>query len=371
MTFCALNAVKGVNIIMEKSPEQLKIEQMRREKLIREKPYVMEKIFKYKEKEARGECVPLVEIIYDHKCNMNCTHCSNACYEKKDRALTPNDVANIARQADELGLAQFSISGGEPLLFDDLDEVVAAIDPKRFHISISTNGFFLDLAKAKHLKSIGVDKVKISVDSIDEKIYAETRLQTESYSKAFQALFNAQEAGLQAVVQTVITHQNCKTKETEKLAQFCQENGFNMDILVARAIGRWEGKEDVLVDESDAEHLVKLHEKYPVVHRDVFPTYNDCQGSCGTVKRLLFVTKYGDVLPCGFIHIGIGNIFEESLKDIIERGIHIKHFAQKNPKCLSGEDRHFIRNYMSKFYGKPLPVDYREVFTKEDFIKEE
>ena len=356
---------------MVKSPEQLKIEQERRNKLIQEKPYVMEKIFKYKEKEARGEAIPLIEIIYDHKCNMKCSHCSNAIYEKKDRALTPADVENIATQADALGLAQFSISGGEPLLFDDLEEVVKAIGPQRFHISISTNGYYLTLEKAKWLKQIGVDKVKISLDSIDKTVYEKTRLINTGYDKAIEALENAKSAGLQAVVQTVISHQNCRTPQTEELAKFCSDNGFNMDIMIARAIGRWEGKEEVLIDDEDAQYMLDLHKKYPVVHRDVFPTYGDCAGTCGTVKKLLFFTKYGDALPCGFIHISIGNIFEESLQDIIQRGQSIKYFAHKTPKCLSGENKMFIRKYMSKFYGKAIPVSYKEVFESGDFIKKD
>ena len=354
---------------MEKSMEQIKVEKERREKLLREKPYVMEKLLKYAEREAKGENIPLIEFIYDHKCNMKCSHCANAKFAVKERAITPNDVADVSRQADELGLAQFSISGGEPLLFDDLDEVIKAINPQKFHISISTNGYYLTLEKARHLKEIGVDKVKISLDSIDKDVYEQTRLNTESYDKAIQALFNAKEAGLQAVVQTVISHQNCRTPATEKLAMFCEKNGFNMDIMVAKAIGRWEGKEDVLIDTEDAKYLEELHEKYPMVHRDTFPTYGQKDGTCGTVKKLLFITKYGDALPCGFIHISIGNIFEESLKDIIERGASIKFFANRTPVCLSGENRYFIKNYMSKFYGKPIPISYKDAFNEDDYIK--
>jgi hypothetical protein len=74
-------------------------------------------------------------------------------------------------------------------------------------------------------------------------------------------------------------------------------------------------------------------------------------------------------LPCVYIHIAIGNIFDESLADIIARGLSIKHFKAYNAKCLSGEDRGFIDKYMTKFYGKPLPVLYSEVFTKDDFCE--
>ena len=69
-----------------------------------------------------------------------------------------------------------------------------------------------------------------------------------------------------------------------------------------------------------------------------------------------------------YIQMAKGNIFEESLPDILKRGMSIKHFAEYNPKCLSGEDRGFIDKYMSKFYGKPLPISWQEAFTDEDFI---
>ena len=72
--------------------------------------------------------------------------------------------------------------------------------------------------------------------------------------------------------------------------------------------------------------------------------------------------------PCVFIHISIGNIFEEPLKDIIERGLRIKWFNEYQPLCLSGEHRNFIKKYMSEFYGKPLPISYKEAFTAEDFV---
>lgn len=344
------------------------IENARREKLKKEKPLVYEKILKYDEKNARGESTAIIDFCFDYKCNMHCTHCSNARFEKKEREMTIDDLKEFARQADELELAQFNISGGEPLTFDNLDEIVEAINPELFHIAISSNGTLLTKEKAKHLKEIGVDKIRISLDSFDKDEYYKTRKQKDTYDKAIKALFYAKEAGLQTGIITVITHQNCRTDSTEKLAKFANDNGFNLDIMIARAIGRWEGKEEVLIDQKDNEYLIELRNKYPVVHRDTFPTYGQNRG-CGAVNHVLHLTKYGDVLPCVFIHISLGNIFHEPLKDIIERGFGIKWFKRFSPLCLSGEHRIFISKYMSKFYGKPLPISYKDAFTDEDYIK--
>lgn len=344
------------------------IENARREKLRREKPLVYEKIIKYDEKDARGESTAIIDFCFDYKCNMSCEHCCNLSFEKKEREMTIEDLKDFAKQADELGLAQFNISGGEPLAFDNLDEIIEAINPEKFHISMSSNGLLLTKEKAKHLKQIGLDKIRISLDSFDEDEYIKTRKQKGAYNKAIEGLMAAKEAGLQAGIQTVVSHQSCQTKATEDLAKFANDNDFHLDILIARAIGKWEGKEEVLITEEDAEYLVNLRNKYPVVHRDIFPTYGQNRG-CGTVKHSIHLTKYGDILSCAFIHISLGNIFEEPLKDIIERGLSIKWFGEHQPVCLSGEDKTFISKYMSKFYGKPLPISYKDAFTEEDYIK--
>lgn len=343
------------------------IENERRAKLKAEKPLVYEKIIKYDEKVAKGESAAIIDFCFDYKCNMHCKHCCNLSFAKKDREMTLDDLRDFARQADELGLAQFNISGGEPLTFDNLDDIIAALDPEKFHIAISSNGLLLTKERAKHLKEIGVDKIRISLDSFDEEKYKETRHQEHAYSKAVQALFNAQEAGMQTGINTMISHQSCITPETEALAKFANDNGFNLDILIARAIGAWEGKEEVLISREDDDYLKNLRNEYPVLTRDTYPSYGQNRG-CGTVKYILHLTKYGDILPCAFIHISLGNIFEEPLKDIIERGLRIKWFNEYQPLCLSGEHRNFIKKYMSKFYGKPLPISYKEAFTEDDFI---
>ena len=356
---------------MEKYEEtRVSLENTKREKLRREKPLVYDKIMKIDEKLARGEYVSRIDIAYNYICNLKCSHCMASRFQKKERALTIEDLKNISAQADAMGLFQFNISGGEPLIFKDCDEAILALNPERFHIGMSTNGHFLTPERARHLKALGLDKVMISLDSIDEELHDQNRQQPGAYKKAMDAIWAAKEAGLDTIIQHVVTHQSAQTENTVKLAKYAQENGFNLDIIIAKALGEWEGRHDVLIDGEDAKFLYKLHQQYPVARRDVYPSYGLKRG-CGAIKGCFHISKYGDVFPCVFIHIAIGNIFEEPLKAIMDRGMSIKYFRNSTPTCLSGENRHFISKYMSKFYGKPLPIDYREVFTEEDFIRPE
>ena len=340
----------------------------KRERLRREKPLVFEKIVNIRERLDAGIPTPVIDIGYNRACNLKCEHCFVARFAEKPRVLGTSDLKNLSDQAHALGLCQFVISGGEPLILNNVQTIIEALQPDKFHLAMSTNGFFLTLEMAKKLKSWGLDKVKISLDDFDAKEHDRNRNRAGAYEKAMAALYNARAAGLGVTIQTCITHLNCQTAQTVEMAKFAQENGFVVDVMVAHAVGEWEGKHDFLIDAEDASYMRRVHETYPALHRDTFPTYGIDRG-CGCVNANLHLTQYGDILPCGFIHVSLGSIFEESLDTILKRGMTIKHFKQYNPLCLSGEDRQFIERYMSKFYGKPLPVHWSEIFGPEDFVE--
>jgi MoaA/NifB/PqqE/SkfB family radical SAM enzyme len=89
---------------------------------------------------------------------------------------------------------------------------------------------------------------------------------------------------------------------------------------------------------------------------------------CTTVNRL-YVTPIGDVLVCPYVHIKIGNIFESSLKDIVDYGFSIKYFKNHSDLCLAGEDKEFIKRFMTKS-GQTIfkPALAKDIFSQEDFI---
>jgi MoaA/NifB/PqqE/SkfB family radical SAM enzyme len=179
-------------------------EQNRRNKLKDEKPYVYEKILKFEEKNKRGESIAIIQFQYNYTCNFQCVHCSVKGFQgkKEGRTFTMDDVRSLARQADEMGLARFVITGGEPLVFEDFDELVAAIDPKKFYINCDTNGWLLDEKKAKHLKSIGVDRIQLSLDSLNAEEHDSFRRAPGSHARAMRAVDIARDAGLDIFIQT-------------------------------------------------------------------------------------------------------------------------------------------------------------------------
>ncbi|NLK82807.1 MAG: radical SAM protein, partial [Lentisphaerae bacterium] len=299
-----------------------------------EKPYVYEKILKYAEKVERGESIAIIQFQYNYKCNFRCEHCSVKQFQGKNdkRSFTLNDVRELSRQADEMGLANIVITGGEPLVFKDFDALVEAIDPQKFYITSDTNGWLLDDEKAKHLKNIGVDKIQLSLDSLDPQEHDSFRHAPGSHQRALKAIDAALNAGLNIILSTVVTHQRIRSSEFIEYLEFAKSKGIGTFVTYAKPVGAWEGNFDALVDKADMDYMRELEKKYNVFTH-LTPSYGMDLG-CIAVKRMISVTQYGDVMPCPYIHVSLGNIFNEPLKDIIERGMKIKWFGKHINTCL-------------------------------------
>jgi len=358
---------------MSTQQRQLKSDEIQKRNLLKkEKPYVYEKIMKFDEKVKKGESIAILQFQYDYTCNFRCRHCdvTRLRDKNKDRFFTISDVKELSRQADEMGLAHIVITGGEPLVFPDFDDIVKAIDPQKFYITCDTNGWFLDEKRAKHIKSIGVDKIQLSLDSLSATEHDEFRRKAGSHERALRAIDAALSAGLNIIIQTVVSKQRVRSKEFIDFVEFLNGKGVGVFVTYAKPVGSWEGNFDVLVDRDDMDYMRELEKKYNVFTH-LTPGYGLDLG-CIAVKRMVSITKYGDVMPCPYIHTSIGNFFKEPLKDIIERGMKIKYFGEYVDTCLIAEDRNFISKYVvKKIYRNPLPVPYSEVFTSEDFIDQE
>lgn len=78
---------------------------------------------------------------------------------------------------------------------------------------------------------------------------------------------------------------------------------------------------------------------------------------CGAATEKLYVSPFGDVLACPYMHISFGNVREASLAKIRERMLENPFLTGFHPRCLTAEDREFIDNYLPREFlqDRPLP----------------
>ncbi len=341
------------------SPEELR----RRQKLKDKKPRVFAKLAEFGPRVARGESIAIVQLQYRYQCNFSCVHCSIKRFQGHldRRALTPRDVAAIADQADAMGLARFVITGGEPLTFADFDQVVAAIDPQRFYINCDTNGWFLDEDRAKHLAAIGVDRIQLSIDSLDPAAHDEFRRCPGAHARALRAVDAAASAGLDLFVQTVVTKQRLHSPEFLQFVEYFNRRDIGVFVTFAKPVGAWEGNLDVIIDDRDLATMRTLETKYRVFTH-LTPAYGLNLG-CIAVKGMFSITEHGDVLPCPYLHVSLGNVLREPLATIVQRGLSGHYFGDHHDTCLIAADRDFITGIVEgRIKGRPVPIPWSDAF---------
>ncbi|MDR0958375.1 MAG: radical SAM protein, partial [Clostridiales bacterium] len=234
-------------------------EQLNRNYLKDKKPLVYEKTQKFAERYKNGESIVIIQLQYNYMCNMKCQHCSIERFQKKRdvRRMKPADVAELAKQADILGLARFVITGGEPLIFPDLDEIVSAINPQKFYINCDSNGWYLE-EKAAHLKDIGIDRIQLSLDSLNAEEHDDFRRMPGAHARAMRGIDECLKIGLPLYIQIVVTKERLHSDEFIKFVEFFNAKGLNVFVNYAKPVGAWEGCYDNLIDINDMAYMNEL-----------------------------------------------------------------------------------------------------------------
>ena len=332
------------------------------------KPLVYEKMMKFDEKIAKDESIAVIQIQYSTLCNLNCAHCcipQDIFIKDTTRVMTVTDVRSIFEQADALGLARAGVSGGEPMAFKELDQIIEAINPQKFWIQLETNALLMTYTKAKHYKEIGIDKLQISIDSLFETIHDIFRGKKGSWKHAVEGISMGLEANLGVAVNTFVTHTRLHSNEFVEFLEFCNKQGVAVNLCLNKPMGRAEGAFDEIITAEDSKYIIELSEKYMIDDYINLSSYNR-QPGCFPFRRLMTITNYGDVLPCAHLLMKVGNVFDTSLKDLIEKGK--PYFAQYEPTCLAANPD-FINAYAYKTFDKTepqpietvLPLNWREL----------
>src|SRR5258708_4000975 len=114
------------------------------------------------------------------RCNFRCTYCMpkevfgrDFAFLERGALLTFEEIARLARLFVRLGVEKIRLTGGEPLIRRDLESLVAmlaAIEGLR-DLTLTTNGSLLTREKARALRSAGLQRITISLDSLDDATF--------------------------------------------------------------------------------------------------------------------------------------------------------------------------------------------------------
>ena len=253
-------------------------------------------------------------------CNATCGHCSF--YEGVDdptrTVLTLEQCRKVIRETQELGASVINFVGGEPLLRDDLPEIISSVDKDLSTTVLFTNGWLLE-EKADALKKAGLDGIYISLDSADGETHDQIRGRSGLYDRAIRGINKAESMGMSIGISCCITPEGFACGELEKIIELGKDIGIH-EVLVFDAMptGRYKARED-LVDNPDwVEEMITFAKPYNassdypgILFFSYMTSHRSVGCSCGT--SYFYISPYGDVMSCDFNHAVFGNVLERPL----------------------------------------------------------
>ena len=160
--------------------------------------------------EHRCSFGPVIAYNCTRRCNLSCLHCySFSSFNKSNDELNTDDAKRLLSQLVEANCPVVLFSGGEPLLREDLFELLAEARQLGLRTVISTNGTLIDAVTANKLAKVGVHYVGVSIDG-EEQFHDKFRQEKGSFRTALAGVRNCQKAGLKTGFRFTITKANAK-----------------------------------------------------------------------------------------------------------------------------------------------------------------
>ena len=171
-----------------------------------------------------------LRITLTNRCNVNCVYCHHDGMVSSKQEMTADELYTICKIAKNLGVKKIRLSGGEPLIRKDIVEVVEKIASLGFKdISMTTNGTMLE-KYAKGLKDAGLDRVNVSLDTLDRETY-EFITRKDYLESAKAGILKAVEVGMYPVKINMVIMKGINQNEIKDMFYFCKENNIVLQLI--------------------------------------------------------------------------------------------------------------------------------------------
>ena len=294
---------------------------------------------------ARTPHVITVAVTYN--CQCDCAHCSAVDYQKatlqKGDALSFAELKSAIGQAVDLGTTCVVLTGGEPLLYEKIYDLVAAVDPSKSVCTIFTNGEFLFEHTVAKLKEAGIFGVFVSFDHSDPVKHDENRRRPGLSQKAIRGLELCQKAGILTGISTYATRDKIQNGELDAMMDMARDlkvlEVFLFDVIPT---GRLSAQRECILTDDEAVQITDFRKKYAskpeyprIIHQTMFASiaYPCVAEGCPAAMVQVHLRANGDVSPCDFTPYSFGNIRTQSLREIWDSMCGNELYADPSARC--------------------------------------
>jgi heme b synthase len=280
------------------------------------------------------------------RCNLTCKHCRAEAQDHfVEGELTTDEIRAVARDIRDTADPIVVLTGGEPLVREDFFDIAEYCCGIFSRVAVATNGTLVDDQMASRIAASGIQRASISLDGACAETHDRFRGLPGSFDDALRGMGALRAAGIPVQVNvTVARHNIDEVEDILALAMAHGADAFHMFVLVPVGCGveisdeirlAPDQMEDVLrwLFDKSLELKDRLHLKatcapqyYRIMHQvsrerglkvggEKHGMHAVTRG-CLAGSAVCFVSRIGDVQPCGYLPLRVGNVRERKFRDI-------------------------------------------------------
>ena len=286
------------------------------------------------------QMIPITAMVsLTYRCQCRCVHCS---VEKRDvkstMELTTSEVISFLDGLSRLGVLKIGFTGGEPLLRDDICELVAYAFRKGFSVSIDTNGVLLSAAMVSRLKSSGICNFNISIDRPDAVFHDRLRRNKGCFDNAIAGLKECVRLRVPCVISTYVTRWGrAKTRLNEIIIMGRQLKVTAVRVLFPIYSGQLSDKKQHLLSPTDKKDFFNTIVDPDFVYSES-PLFDfiSSRVECTARRKLsIYITPDGFVKPCYATSQSLGTVRDKSIGQVLKDSSYLDLGTALKIQCES------------------------------------
>ena len=277
-------------------------------------------------------------------CNLSCRYCRASASHEPDQGELDTDEAKRFVESIAPLKPMLILSGGEPLLRPDLFQIIRLAVSLGIRVSLASNGTLITSGLAEEIADSGVSRVSISLDGADAAMHDHGRGQG-SFERSIRGIENLR-GRVDFQINFTVTQKN--QSELIRIFDLAEKLGaaaLHIFFLVPTGRGR---EEDVITPERQEEMLRQIDEEMdrrilevqvtcaPQYARLKRPGHGRGSGGCLAGRRFVFVSRKGEVYPCGYLPLRVGSVREKNFIEIWENSPELQALREGRLKGKCG-----------------------------------
>jgi radical SAM protein with 4Fe4S-binding SPASM domain len=279
-------------------------------------------------------------------CNLSCIHCRASATDARDpKELTTEEGFRLLDALKSFGVKMVILTGGEALVRRDVFDLARYGTSLGLRMTLATNGSLVTKEVAEKIKQSGIVRVSVSLDGTTSEVHDEFRGLKGAFDLATEGIRTLIDSGVPVQINTTVAAMNVdQMKDFPAMIRDLGAIAWHVFFLVPTGRG-------AQLEAATVQEYRDMLEEFYLVYKEA---RIECKATCapqfyrllaekgGDVKTkgclagtgFAFISSLGEVQPCGFFQVSLGNIREKAFKEIWEESPVLR--SLRDTKQLQG-----------------------------------